>query len=82
MDISKYIKDRILKVIVKPNSPKTEVIGWDNNKQALRIAVSAVPEKGKANTELLKFLKKQTGMKCEIISGAKSREKTIRFPDL
>lgn len=79
MDISKHIKSGILKVIVKPNSPKTEVIGWDRNKHALRIAVSAVPDKNKANNELLKFLKKQTGMKCEIKSGAKSREKTIIF---
>ena len=77
--IKEHIKDRVLKVVVKPNSPKTEVIGWDNNKQALRIAVSAVPDKNKANTELLKFLKKQTGMRCEIKSGARSRDKTIRF---
>jgi uncharacterized protein YggU (UPF0235/DUF167 family) len=45
----------------------------------LHIAVAAVPDKDKANIALLKFLKKETGMKCELISGAKSREKTVRF---
>ncbi|MBW2971706.1 DUF167 domain-containing protein [Candidatus Woesearchaeota archaeon] len=79
MDISKHITNNTLKVIAKPNSPKTEVIGYDENKQALRIAVAAVPDKDKANTELLKFLKRQTGRKCELISGARAREKTIRF---
>jgi uncharacterized protein (TIGR00251 family) len=79
VEVSKHINKGILNIIVKPNSPKTEVIGWDKNRSALRIAVSAPPDKDKANTELLKFLKKQTRMKCEIVSGAKSREKRIRF---
>ena len=77
--IIKRISKGILKVIVKPNSPKTEIIGWDNEKQAIRIAVSAAPDKNKANTELLKFLKRQTSRKCEIKSGAKSKEKIIMF---
>ncbi len=79
MDINKYITDGILKVIVKPNSPETRIIKYDHTKNALRIAVAAVPDKDKANTELLKFLKKQTGRRCEIVSGARNREKKIRF---
>ena len=79
MDISQYIKNNTLKVIVKPNSPKTEVMAWDDSKQALRISVAAVPDKDKANTELLKFLKKQTGKRCSIKTGAKSREKVVGF---
>ena len=77
--IQQHTKESTLKIIVKPNAPKTEVICWDDNKQALRIAVSAPPDKNKANLELLKFLKKQTNQKCEIIMGAKSREKSIKF---
>jgi uncharacterized protein (TIGR00251 family) len=81
MTISKHINNSILHIIVKPSAPKTEIITWDDNKQALRIAVAAVPDKDRANTELLKFLKKKTGKRCEIISGKKSREKKIRFYD-
>ncbi len=77
MEISQYIKDNTLKVNAKPNSPKTEIISYDEKRQALRIAIAAVPDKDKANTELLKFLKKQTGRKCRIKSGSKSREKII-----
>ena len=79
MKISNHIKSGILKVIVKPNAPKTKIISWDDNRQALRIAVSAVPDKNKANIELLKFLKKQTGNKCKLVKGTKSREKMITF---
>jgi uncharacterized protein (TIGR00251 family) len=79
MKISDYIKNGLLHVHAKPNSPKTEILGWDESKKALHIAVAAVPDKDKANIALLKFLKKETGMKCELISGAKSREKTVRF---
>ncbi len=81
MQIKEHIKKGILSIIVKPNAPKTEIITWDENKQALRIAVAAVPDKDKANTELLKFLKKLTGNRCKIIIGTKSREKTIRFEE-
>ena len=79
MDISRHIKSKTLKVIAKPNSPKTEIVAYDESRQALRIAIAAVPDKDKANTELLKFLKKQTGRKCGIKSGSKSREKVIEF---
>lgn len=79
MGLSEHIINNTLRIIAKPNSPKTEINGWDENKKALRIAIAAVPDKDKANTELLKFLKKNTGMKCELISGARSREKVIRF---
>jgi uncharacterized protein (TIGR00251 family) len=82
MDITKHINSGILKVIVKPNAPKTQILAYDENKQALRIAVAAVPDKSKANTELLKFLKKQTGQRCEIARGSKSKEKLIRFLEL
>jgi hypothetical protein len=78
-DLKQYIKNGILSVTAKPNASRTEVIGWDESKKSLRIAIAAVPDKDKANTELLKFLKKQTGTKCELMSGARSKEKLVRF---
>jgi uncharacterized protein (TIGR00251 family) len=79
MRVSDYVKSGILSVHAKPNSPKTEILGWDESKHALKIAVAAVPDKDRANIELLKFLKKETGMKCELVSGARSREKLVRL---
>lgn len=77
--IEKYIKNNVLKVIVKTNSPKTEIVSYDENKEALKIAIKAIPEKGKANETLLKFLKKETKLEPKIISGATSHLKTIKF---
>ncbi|MBW2964993.1 DUF167 domain-containing protein [Candidatus Woesearchaeota archaeon] len=79
MELKDCIKQGKLKVMAKPNAAKTEFLGFDEARQAARISIAAVPDKDKANTELLKFLKKETGMKCELISGARSREKVIRF---
>jgi uncharacterized protein (TIGR00251 family) len=78
-DISGFIKDSRLRVVVKPNARLTGIISWDDAFATLRIAVAAVPDKDKANVELLKFLKRLTGRKCVIESGSKSRDKLIRF---
>jgi uncharacterized protein (TIGR00251 family) len=79
MQIRDYIRSGTLSVHAKPNSPKTEIIGWDESTQSLKIAIAAVPDKDRANIELLKFLKKETGLKPALVSGAKSRGKKIRF---
>ncbi len=77
MDIEKHIENGKLRVLAKPNAPKTEIIGWNENKKALRISINAVPDKDKANTELVKFISKLLKKKVKIISGLKSREKLL-----
>jgi uncharacterized protein (TIGR00251 family) len=76
-DINQYIKNKRLKVIVKPNSNENKILGYDNSKNALKVAISSAPEKGKANHELTKFLSKLIGKKIVISSGLKSREKIL-----
>lgn len=75
--INYYIKDGKLKVFVKPNKSKNNIIYGDNNE--LIIELNAQPEDNKANTELLKFLKKQTKKQWKIISGFKSRNKVLEL---
>jgi uncharacterized protein (TIGR00251 family) len=77
--IEEYIKGNFLKIIAKTNAAKTEIVGWDKNKKALKIAVRAVPEKGKANKEIVKFLGKMLKKKVFIVSGLKSKEKIIKL---
>ena len=67
------------KVLVKPNSNKTELIGYDCNKEAWKIALKAKPENNKANVQLIKFLSKQLKKKVRIKSGLKSKLKTIEL---
>ncbi len=77
MDIK--LEGNFLKVIVKPNSLKNEVLGFDSNKHAYKIAIAQVADKGKANSELLKFLYKTTKTRFEIKSGKTSKEKLLKI---
>ncbi|MBR9691179.1 YggU family protein [Candidatus Woesearchaeota archaeon] len=77
--IDSYIKNNTLKILVKPNSPKNEIIAWDNEKQALKVSIKAPPEKGKANTEVIKFFSKLLKKKILIHSGKTSRTKVLRI---
>jgi uncharacterized protein (TIGR00251 family) len=43
------------------------------------IAVRAAPDKGKANKELLKFLKKEWNKNFKIVKGKKSRSKKVQI---
>jgi len=76
-DIAKYINNNRLKILVKPNSPKTEILGWDDSLLALRVTIHAKPEDNEANTEVVKFFSKLLKKKVIIKSGMRSREKLL-----
>tara|TARA_R110002072_G_scaffold46410_8_gene128474 strand:- start:359 stop:631 length:273 start_codon:yes stop_codon:yes gene_type:complete len=46
-----------------PNARQNKILGWDDNKAAgervLKVQVTAIPEKGKANAALIKLLSKE-----------------------
>lgn len=72
-------QDRLLKIIVKPNSPKSEITAVDEARNALRVSIKAPPDKGKANKEVIKFFSKLLKKKVEIVSGLKSKEKLLKI---
>lgn len=74
-------QDKLLKIIVKPSSPKSEITAVDNERNALRVNIKAPPDKGKANREVIKFFSKLLKKKVEIVSGMRSKEKLIRIID-
>lgn len=76
MSLTPCIKDNLLKIKVIPNSSRTELI-LDGGK--VRVYLKAVPDKNKANQELIKFFKKELKLSVEIKSGMKTREKTLRI---
>ena len=80
-DIQNKIRNNRVKIIVKPNSPRTEIIKWDDERNAFRVAAGAAPEKDKANKEVVKFFSKLLKKKVEIVSGGSSREKVLMFAD-
>lgn len=73
------IKEKIFKVIVKPNSRKNKIIGFDESKKAYIISIKEKAEDNKANIELIRFLSKVLGRKARIKSGLRSREKIIEI---
>lgn len=71
----------LVKVKVIPNATRNEVVGWMDD--VLKVKIQAVPEDGKANKALCKFLAQVIGCRTsEIViqSGEKSRLKTLELP--
>ncbi len=66
-----------VKILVKPNSKKTEILGWDEERKAFRVAVAAPAEDNKANIAVIKFFSKLTGKRVRILTGLKSKEKIL-----
>lgn len=72
-----------IKVIPKSSTNEvTEIMKDDSGEPTIKIRVKAVPEKGKANAELIKFLSHELNLpkeNIEIISGKSSALKLLRI---
>ena len=71
----------LIKVI--PKASKTEVVGWEGDR--LKIRLAAIPDKGLANTELIKFLSKIFSIaksQITIVQGETSRLKKVLLQGL
>lgn len=66
-----------LRIKVKPLSNKNKIVKLEDG--VFKIWIKSAPEKGKANKELQKYLKKITGIPIKITSGLTSENKTIEF---
>lgn len=75
--------DTILKLHVTPRASRNEITGW--REDALCLKITAPPVEGAANEAIVKFLANALGVRrsqIELVSGGKSREKTIRITGL
>lgn len=79
MDLQQYVHNNKLHVLVKPNAKKTEILGYDPERNAVKIAIAAPPEDNKANLELLRFLHRQLKKQVRLISGMKSKKKVLEI---
>jgi uncharacterized protein len=73
----------ILTVYVKPNAHLSKIIEWVDE-DTIKISLNAVPENGKANKELIRFLSKEWGIaKSEIVitRGLIARIKQLTLDD-
>ena len=62
-----------LKVKVKPNASRNEIISEKEN--LLRVNIKAPAKDGKANLKLIKFLKKHFKREPKIVSGHTSKKR-------
>jgi uncharacterized protein (TIGR00251 family) len=79
MNIKDYIKKDSLKIVVKPNAKKNELLDYDESRKAVKVAIAAQAEKGKANIEVIKFFSKLLGKPVKIKSGLTSKEKLLKI---
>jgi uncharacterized protein len=76
IDITDHAEGCVLPVRAQPGAKKTAVVGEYHG--ALKIAVTAPPEEGRANDALIQALRDTVGLKrsqIELISGQTSRDK-------
>lgn len=70
-----------VKVILK--SSRSQIVGWEQDE--LKVRLAAVPEKGEANTELIRVLAEALGMgksKVQLVSGETNRHKRVCVCDI
>jgi uncharacterized protein (TIGR00251 family) len=65
---------QVLKIKVKPNSSKNEILKKDD---FYIVKIKAKPEKGQANKEIIKLFTKKFKRKVRIIKGLKNKEKLL-----
>ena len=70
----------MLTVWVVPGAKRSEVVGYHGN--ALRVRVTAVAEKGKANRAVIALLEDELHCRLRIGSGAGSRRKRLIAPGI
>ncbi|MCK9152013.1 DUF167 family protein [Methanobacterium alcaliphilum] len=76
-------KDGILvNIDVTPNASKFAISGYNSWRERIEIRITALPQKGKANKEIIKEISKLTGKEVELVSGQKSHQKTLKIYDI
>ncbi|MDP2909168.1 MAG: DUF167 domain-containing protein [Nanoarchaeota archaeon] len=69
----------IIKITVKTNAEKNEILDFDKEKNAYKVLVKAPPIENKANKEIIKLFHKKYKQPVKIISGLKGKEKLIEI---
>ena len=80
INLNKFIQNKeqygLLSIKVVPNFSRIELIEEDGK---IKVYLKSIPDKNKANQELVKFFKNIFGLKVEIFKGRKSRNKILKF---
>lgn len=72
--------ETLLRLHVTPRGSRNEIVGWREG--VLCVKITAPPVEGAANAAIVKFIADSLGVRksqVELVSGDKSREKTLRI---
>jgi uncharacterized protein (TIGR00251 family) len=80
MEAVKEVDEGVLiDIEVSTKSDKFEISGYNDWRERIEIRIKSPPLKGKANKEIINEFSKITENHVEIISGLKSRQKTLKI---
>lgn len=80
MKAVKEVEDGLLVDIeVSPKSKKFEIYGYNSWRNKIEVKIASIPQKGKANKEIIKKFSELTQSPVEIVSGLKSQHKTLKI---
>ena len=68
-----------ISIKVRPDSPTTEIIGYDSSEEIFSMNVKAHPDKGKANQEIIRFFSRLLKKEVKIVSGVRSKRKLLKL---
>lgn len=72
----------LLDIDVSTKSDNFRIIGYNNWRKSFEIKIKSVPQKGKANKEIINQFSKLTKRRVEINSGHKNHRKTLKIYDI
>jgi uncharacterized protein len=73
--LSEHAAGTVLRLKIVPNSSREKIVGILGD--ALKIAVTAPPEAGKANSAVVKLLEKAFGARVEVVRGHSTARKEV-----
>ncbi|MFH1072524.1 MAG: DUF167 domain-containing protein [Nanoarchaeota archaeon] len=80
-EFARHFANNKLKVLVKPGQRTNSILGWDEQRKALKITIKERAEDNKANIELVNYLSKLLAKRVRIKSGFRSKEKIVEMID-
>ncbi|MDD3985449.1 MAG: DUF167 domain-containing protein [Methanobacterium sp.] len=72
----------LLEIDVSPKFDCFKISGYNEWRKTLEVKIKSVPQKGKANKEIVNEFSKITQHHVEILSGHKSHHKTLKIYDI
>ncbi|MDK2789502.1 MAG: uncharacterized protein PWP15_9 [Methanothermococcus sp.] len=84
-EIEELVRDSkngvLIDIEITPNAKKNQIGGINTWRKRLEIRIKEQPIEGKANKEIIKFLKKTLKKNIEIVAGSTSSQKTVLVVD-